>query len=144
MPHLRANRDRSERKSSLRILCAEDDQPLAAMMKYCLQKEGQFVECVADGQTALNRLRQDLAFFDLLITDHNMPRLSGLQLVEELRKIDFQGWIIIHSSQLSLDEVRAYRQNGVEHLLLKPFQTSELPHLVRSLRKPAASEKSPP
>lgn len=135
MPYRKENREVAARRKSLRILCAEDDKQLALLLKYGLQQAGHFVECVEDGKIALERLQEDVEFFDLLITDHNMPRISGLRLVESVRRSAFRGRIIVHSSQLPPEDVRAYENLKVDFIFTKPLQTGDLLKLVRSLQR---------
>jgi CheY-like chemotaxis protein len=67
-------------RHSLRILCAEDDEDLLACTAELLHLHEHRVDCAADGREALEKLLQDSAAFDLLITDREMPRLDGVGL----------------------------------------------------------------
>ncbi len=116
----------SSARKQLRVLCADDDEQLATMLEAALARAGYFVECVHDGQMAFERIAADLEFFDLLVTDHRMPRLTGLQLVERLRGAGFSGKIIVHSSHLPQGETTAYRALAVSEILFKPVALSEL------------------
>lgn len=135
MPYVKEPRQERSQRAPLRVLCAEDDEQMAFILKIGLQKAGHFVECVANGQAALERVLEDVAFFDLLITDHHMPQISGLRLVELLRERSFSGQIIVHSSQLQPPEVEAYRRLLVDHVFAKPLQTPDLLKVVRGLER---------
>lgn len=119
-----------ERKT-LRVLCAEDDDQIASIIKSVLEREGHHVERVSDGEEALERITADVKFFDLLITDHQMPRRSGLALVSKLRDTAFSGTILVHSSRLRDAEAEAYRALAVDHILSKPVQLSALLAVVQ-------------
>jgi CheY-like chemotaxis protein len=119
----------------LHVLCAEDYRPLADATKRALEGVGHMVECVEDGQMAFDRVMADLKFFDLIITDHRMPGLSGLELVTKLREADFSGKIIVHTSDLAEEESRAYWDLSVDHILLKPILPSELQAAVCKVTK---------
>ena len=121
------------RRKLLRVLCAEDDAQVAELLKCALKGAGHFVECAADGQHALERLTSDLKFFDVLITDHRMPRLSGRKLVECIRQTDFSGKIIVHSSHLPEFDATAYRALAVDHIFTKPVQLAELLRMVERI-----------
>lgn len=114
-----------ERKP-LRVLCADDDEQIGAILEMALERAGYFVECVHDGQMAFERITADLKFFDLLVTDHRMPHLSGLQLVERLRHAGFSGKIVVHTSHLQHRETSAYRALAVHAFLTKPVTLPEL------------------
>jgi two-component system response regulator CpxR len=120
-------------KKRLRVLCAEDDQHVARILKYALEQAGHYVECAHDGQQALERISADIRFFSLLITDHEMPRLPGLQLVEALRGAAFPGKIIVHSSRLREAEAIAYRSFAVDYILTKPVQLAELLQVIEQV-----------
>jgi CheY-like chemotaxis protein len=122
------------RRKPLRVLCAEDDPNVALIVKYALENEGHHVECVDDGRAAFERIAADLEGFDLVITDHHMPFLSGLQLIEKLREAQFPGRIIVHSSNLRQSAADAYRAFAVDHILRKPAQLAELLEAVHGIQ----------
>jgi CheY-like chemotaxis protein len=118
-------------KEPLRILCADDDESVATVIKYALEVNGYFVEFAVDGLVAFGRAVADLNFFALIIADHHMPGLSGLQLVEKLREARFPGGIIVHSSDLREEDRRAYGAFAVDHILVKPVLLAKLLEAVR-------------
>jgi two-component system, chemotaxis family, chemotaxis protein CheY len=105
----------------LRILYAEDLLQLREFMTIMLGREGHTVETAEDGAAALEQLRANLSAFDVLITDHHMPRLNGLDLVREVRKLPFAGKIIVFSSELSDIVHEQYERLGVDLTLPKPI-----------------------
>lgn len=119
--------------------CAEDNPDIAAVMKTGLCHAGHFVECVADGAEALERIKAQPDFFDVLITDHRMPRATGLMLVRSLRDSGFVGWIIVHCSGLTERDAAAYKVLAVERLFDKPSQSAELLRIVLSFTRAKAN-----
>lgn len=111
---------------ALRILCAEDNAQMAEVLHHFLVRAGHRPALVEDGQQALAQITDDPEAFDLLITDHQMPRLTGLGLVSKLRDTAFAGPIIVFSSMLSAAEVAAYHALAVDHILTKPTQIDTL------------------
>ncbi len=83
-----------------RVLCADDFGQMADLMRVILERAGHEVVCVANGREAWERVRANPAFFDVVVTDHQMPEMNGLELVQRLRAIRFSGKIIIESSAL--------------------------------------------
>lgn len=118
---------------ALRVLCADDHEQLALVVKYAFERLGHHVECVSDGHLALERIMADVSFFNVLVTDHQMPRLSGLGLVSKLHDTAFSGVIIVHSSHLTEAEADAYRALAVDHILSKPAPLPALLNLVQQL-----------
>lgn len=75
--------ERAKRRKTRRILVAEDAETVAASIAFVLS-EGPFeITLAANGKEALRKLKKDT--FDLLITDMQMPYMSGIELVTELR-----------------------------------------------------------
>ncbi len=109
-----------------RILYAEDMRELRDLAMITLGRDGHTVECVKDGQAALGRLTATPDAFDLLITDHHMPNMNGLELIQQVRRIPFKGKIIIFCSELSQDVNQAYCDLMVNEILYKPILPSEL------------------
>ena len=68
-------------KKSLRVLYADDMRELRQLLEVVLGRDGHKVESVPDGNLALDLLRSDPTAFDVVITDHHMPTVSGLELV---------------------------------------------------------------
>lgn len=84
----------------MKILVADDLQPNLEAIKQELTKRGHQVVTVEDGQAALNLVSEGLQF-DLLITDQNMPRLSGAELVQRLRQMGLKQPMLILTSMPS-------------------------------------------
>ncbi len=125
---------------SLRILYAEDMRQLRELMSVVLTDEGHHIETVSDGAEALERLTKSPTAFDLLITDHHMPVMNGLELVRQLRLRPFPGKIIVFSSELSQAVHDKYRQLAVDLILPKPIFPLTLRRLLEQLFAPGGPE----
>lgn len=73
--------------------------------------------------------------FDVVITDHRMPRMGGLQLVQRLRAKNFVGKILVLSGHLSDEDIRAYEALKVDMMMSKPFDFDELQEAMLVLNK---------
>lgn len=120
-------------RKSLRVLYADDMRELRQLLEIVLGRDGHKVDSVHDGNLALEMIRKDLAAYDVVITDHHMPTISGLQLVAELRKMNYPGRIIVFSSELSTEVDAAYRRHQVDHILPKPIFPSDLRAIFAAL-----------
>jgi two-component system chemotaxis response regulator CheY len=116
-------------RAARRILSAEDHPQMADLVEKILTKAGHTVVSVIDGQQALELAGAE--HFDVLVTDHNMPILNGLELVTALRHRGFTGKIVVHTSRLTPVEEAEYRALRIDGLLMKPAGILQLPKLVQ-------------
>lgn len=119
-------------KRFLRILYADDLRDLREVMRLTLSRDGHGIECVEDGLLALARVTADPAF-DLVITDHHMPNMNGLELVMRLREQAFAGKIMVFSSELSSAVAAEYRRLNVDQILYKPVYPAALREVLSTL-----------
>jgi signal transduction histidine kinase len=109
-----------------RILLADDNRDLRDYVGRLLRQQGWTIECVEDGEVALQRLRS--ATYDLVLSDVMMPRLDGLGLLAEIRQDPaLQTTPVILLSARAGEESRvAALQAGADDYLVKPFSGREL------------------
>ena len=105
----------------LKILVVEDEKALAHMIARVLGGPASKVARAANGWEALIRIGATASPFDVIITDHRMPRMTGLQLVRRLREKNFGGKILVLSAHLAGEEIRAYEELNVDMMMTKPF-----------------------
>jgi CheY-like chemotaxis protein len=117
-------------KSGLRILTVEDETAVARLLALVLCGPGCKVTSADSGREALSRIAASTQSYDIIITDHQMPGMSGLDLVRQLRAQDFAGKIVVLSAFLNEENVRAYEALGVDLMLAKPFAMDELRHAI--------------
>ncbi len=123
----------SRTRKSLRVLYADDMRELRQLMELVLGRDGHKVDSVADGHLALEIVGKDITAYDVVITDHHMPTISGLELVAQLRALKFPGKIIVFSSELSTEVDEGYRRHKVDHILPKPIFPSDLRAIFTTL-----------
>jgi CheY-like chemotaxis protein len=110
----------------LRVLYADDMPQLRELIAIVLARDGHTVETVPDGEQAMVKISLDPAAFDVIITDHHMPTMNGLELVTAIRTCPYDGKIIVFSSELSTSVDVAYRRLKVDHILPKPIFPAQL------------------
>jgi len=69
------------------VLYLDDDEALAMLVTRLLERRGYRLSAFTDQRAALNALRKDPNGFDLVVTDYNMPGMSGLDVAREVRSI---------------------------------------------------------
>ena len=107
-----------------RILVVEDDPDIRRLNTEVLTDSGYHVEAVEDGVAAWQALNTD--GYDLLITDNNMPRVTGLELIKKMRSEDMTLPIILMSGMLPTEELVRHPWLQIQATLLKPYTIAEL------------------
>ncbi len=114
----------------LHILLADDETSVTTSVSFVLKNAGHSVDIVHDGQEAFELLQKSPDEYQLLITDHLMQKVSGLELVQKLGKTKFHGRIFVLSAYLTGDLETSYRKMGVSHFMDKPFDVADLRNAV--------------
>jgi len=122
----------------LQILVVEDEKALAHMTAMMLGGPACKVTTAKNGWEALIKIGLARTPFDVLITDHRMPRVTGLELVRRLRTKDFGGKILVLSAHLRDEEISAYEELNVDMMMTKPFDFDELQDAMAVLNKKAS------
>lgn len=112
---------------------AEDETEISALVSSRLRSAGHSVVVAGDGQEALDRMTENRLGYDLLITDSNMPRLSGFELVERARKEGFSGKIIMASAFTTLAPDVVERSHLVDRIVQKPYFMADLQQAVEEV-----------
>jgi len=117
----------------MNILVVDDETSTIISVAFVLRHCGYTVDSVEDGEDALCRLKENLERYHILITDHAMMKVSGLQLVEQLRTTEFRGKIVVLSSHLTRDLRDSYEALGADRFISKPFDLIELRQTIEDL-----------
>lgn len=114
-----------------RALIAEDEPVFRRVIRFTLERKGLEVEAVGNGQLALARLREQE--FDFVVTDHQMPCLTGIELVHHIRftlGLQTLPVILCTAKGLELDSEYLREQYGLIAVLHKPFSPQHLAGLI--------------
>lgn len=115
------------------ILIVEDEEHLAAGIKYNLAAEGYRVTAVADGPSALKLLTAHDCDVDLVVLDLMLPGMSGYAVCEALRAMNRDIPVLILSARtLAEDRTRGF-DVGANQYMTKPFDLDEFLSRVRNL-----------
>jgi CheY-like chemotaxis protein len=119
----------------MQILVVEDEKAVAHMIAMVLGGPTAKVATARNGWEALIKVGATAQPFDVVITDHRMPRMTGLELVRQLRTKNFLGKILVLSAYLSDEDIRAYEALNVDMMMSKPFDFDELQQAMAVLDK---------
>ena len=113
-----------------RILVVDDDPGIRQLNSEVLIQSGYEVDAAADGMSAWHALNTDI--YDLLITDHDMPKLSGVELLKKLRAARMVVPVIMATGNPpSAPPRECWLQPAAT--LLKPYTVEELLGTVKTV-----------
>ena len=113
-----------------RILLADDERDIREPVGYALRREGFDVDCVADGEAALEAARSGR--YDLLLLDVMMPKLSGTDVCRIVRAESDLPIIMLTAKDAEVDRILGL-ELGADDYVAKPFSARELITRVRAL-----------
>lgn len=118
----------------VKTLVVDDSQTARRHISRVLKNIGiEDIDQAGNGQEAITKLKDE--YFDLIVTDYNMPEVDGQQLIDYVRNTSSQTSIPIMMVTSETDESRltAVRQSGVSAICDKPFDASEVKRLLRQM-----------
>lgn len=117
----------------MRVLVAEDDQGLRSVLERGLSESGYTVDAVCDSEVAMRYL--DVYEYEVAILDWRMPKLSGLEVTQRLRKRSSALPILMLTARDTARDRVAGLDGGADDYLVKPFDFSELLARLRALQR---------
>lgn len=123
-----------------RILIAEDNQVMADVVRFNLERAGYEVTLACNGEEAWEILQDDQ--FDLLVTDFQMPQLNGDELCRRIKEHGnrSQMQIIMCSAKgFELNVEQLQKELNIVHLIFKPFSPVQLKQIVAEVLKQSVS-----
>lgn len=124
-----------------RILYVDDDLQVRTLGKLVLLRVGYEVDVAANGAVAWNALNEET--YGLVITDYEMPRMTGLELATKIRGGGMDIPIIVTSASFDSMGSRAWEQLEIASFLPKPFNVDSLLSAVEPiLHLPGDSQSS--
>lgn len=108
------------------VLIVDDEDYLVKLWKNVLEKRGYMVSGFTDGKLALDAFKTNPESFDIVVTDHSMPAMTGSEFVTELFKVRNNIKIILCTGYLEEFSMENVASIGICEFLLKPFDNSTL------------------
>src|SRR6202011_739393 len=118
-------------KKKLRILGVDGEPLIGESIAFVLEAPNRKIVVAKDGQEALALAAKEK--FDVIITDHRMPRSGGLELVRKLRARKYPGKIVVLSGHLSPENIGTYEELAVDEVVSKPFDSDDLRDVIASV-----------
>ena len=121
----------------IRVLIVDDEPIVRATLKLASKKRQWQVVAVESAEDALESIRQGT--FDVALIDKNLPEMSGVDLIREIRKTDKKMGIIMITGFASVDSAMETLHLGIDSYFEKPFD--DIYAVVRRVEKVAADRK---
>ncbi len=110
--------------NGLRLLIAEDDEALAALLEEYLSEGGYNTSVCHRGDDALEKIRQQ--HFDIVLTDVVMPGADGLTVLAEAKKDPTNTLVILMTGYSGIEDALHAVEQGAYDFVSKPFQLPEI------------------
>jgi two-component system response regulator AtoC len=107
-----------------RILVIDDEESMCNFMEIMLAKEGYEVDTTTSGKEGVARIHEEP--FDLVIADLNMPEISGLDVLTDIKSIKENQEIIVMTAFASVDTAIEAMKRGAADYITKPFKIDEI------------------
>jgi DNA-binding NtrC family response regulator len=111
------------------ILVVEDEPKLRRLVELQLADDGYDVKSAPDAESGLKLVNEGA--FDLIITDLKLPKMSGLEFLQEVKRSDPQMPVVIMTAFGSVESAVDAMKAGASDYVLKPFSLAELVMVVR-------------
>jgi PAS domain S-box-containing protein len=127
--------------SNQHILYVDDEEPLVFLVTRVLERNGYRCTGTTDARQAVDLVRRHPERFSLVLSDMNMPGMSGIDVAREIFRLRADLPVVITTGYIRATDLAATRALGVRDLILKPDTIEELPRIVRRyLEQPALAD----
>ncbi len=113
-----------------RVLIAEDNEQTAQQLRSLLEGSlGVLVDIADDGKEALEALKRN--FYSLFLTDLKMPRLDGMELIQQIEELKMPVTIVVMTGHPSVENAVEAMRRGAYDFLTKPLNVDHLELVIR-------------
>ena len=127
--------------SGEQVLFVDDEEVLVSLGKDVLSKLGYKVVAETSSVKALALFKENPEKFDIIVSDTTMPDLTGIQLARSVRQVAPDIPIVLCTGYSRQIDEHVLNELGVEYLLIKPYEVSELAVIMRTLLEKEGSIK---
>lgn len=129
----------------LNVLYVEDDLPTLEASKDVFESFFASVSIATNGVEGLEKYifykEKTLNFYDVIITDINMPKKSGLEMIRDIKKLHPQQEIVVISAYSDSDRLLELIREGISNFITKPIMPKQLIQILYKVSQNVYSEK---
>ena len=115
------------------VLLIDDEDVVRLTTSLILKKLGVTVVAMSNGLEAFEYYKNNSDSVDLIILDHHMPEISGLELFGKLKEFDDSVRVVISSGFVDDDEKAKFNDIGIFGMLNKPFSVADLRNILEKI-----------
>jgi two-component system copper resistance phosphate regulon response regulator CusR len=134
------NRERTFKKSTMRILIIEDESGILNFLKQGLEEESYAVDTASEGIKGLEMALSNE--YDVLLIDWMLPGKSGIEVCREFRKEGHKTPVIFLTARDTVQDTIFGLQAGANDYIKKPFSFDELLERIKVQLRPKSGEQS--
>jgi len=118
-------------ESKASVLIVDDEKYIRDILSRIVQREGYAVTVARDGVEAYNILQK--ARFDYVISNIDMPNMSGLELLEKIKSLNRNTRVLLITSRTGDYSPHDVLRAGADFFITKPFKNAEIARILRTL-----------
>lgn len=123
-----------------KILVVDDEKLIVKGLRFSLEQDGYQVECAYDGEEALKMVEDNS--YDLILLDLMLPRMSGLEVCQQIREFSQVPIIMLTAKSEDMDKIMGL-EYGADDYVTKPFNILEVKARIKAiLRRMKRQENS--
>jgi len=125
---------------AIRILLVDDEPLILKGLRFSLQQEGYEIDQAADGEEALEKIRENA--YDLVLLDVMLPKLSGIEVCQQVRETSDVPIIMLTAKGEDMDKILGL-EFGADDYMTKPFNILEVKARIKSILRRTAVVRGP-
>lgn len=118
----------------MKVLVVDDEKLIVKGIRFSLEQDGMEVDCAYDGEEALNKIKENT--YDIVLLDLMLPKLSGLEVCQQVREFSRVPIIMITAKGEDMDKIMGL-EYGADDYITKPFNILEVKVRIKAILRRA-------
>ncbi|MBR6451484.1 MAG: response regulator transcription factor [Lachnospiraceae bacterium] len=121
----------------MRVLVVDDEKLIVKGIRFSLEQDGMEVACAYDGEEALEMIRNES--FDIVLLDLMLPKLSGIEVCQQVREFSKVPIIMITAKGEDMDKIMGL-EYGADDYITKPFNILEVKARIKAILRRVSTD----
>lgn len=123
----------------MKVLVVDDEKLIVKGIRFSLEQDGMEVDCAYDGEEALQKIKD--YDFDIVLLDLMLPKLTGLEVCQQVREFSKVPIIMITAKGEDMDKIMGL-EYGADDYITKPFNILEVKARIKAILRRATAPES--